>query len=135
MSAEYSAEVVELGDQIVALSPSKAGDLLTYLKETYNIEPFGCPPSIQPDIQPDKKPEVQEQTEFSIFITGYDQNNKVGLVKTYREISGRGLKESMDAIVATATGTPLLVKENLPKEEALKLKANLEAASAKVELK
>lgn len=135
MSAEYSADVVELGDQIVALSPSKAGDLLVYLKETYNIEPFGSFPSQQPTQEQPKEEVKQEQAEFAVLITGYDQNNKVGLVKTYREISGKGLKESMDAIVATATGTPLTVKEGLPKEEALKLKAQLEAASAKVELK
>jgi large subunit ribosomal protein L7/L12 len=133
MSATYAAEVVEIGDQISALSPSKAGDLLAYLKETYNIEPAFGPPQLEK--QPEKQPEKpQEQTEWSVILTGYDTNNKVGLVKTYRELSGKGLKESMDAIVATAT-TPLIIKDGISKTEAEKLKATLEAASGKVEIK
>jgi len=134
MGAEYSAGVVELGDQIAALSPSKAGDLVAYLKETYNIEPAFGPPQLQ---QEEKKQEIKppEQTEFSVVLVGFDQNNKVGLVKTYREISGKGLKESMDMIVGTSAGPGLLVKEGLPKAEAEKMKATLEAQGGKVELK
>lgn len=133
--SEYSAEIVEIGNQIAALSPSKAGDLLAYMKERYNIVPIGIPQFKQPDKQEEKKPETQAKTEWSVFIINYDPSNKVGLVKLYREISGRGLKESMDAIVATASGTALAVKENVSKEEAEKVKAQLEAASAKVELR
>lgn len=134
MSATYAAEVVEIGDQISALSPSKAGELLAYLKETYNIEPAFGPPQSRPEKEPDKQVE-QVQTEWSVILTGYNPNNKVGLVKTYREISGKGLKESMDMIVGTASGPGLLVKEGISKAEAEKLKAQLEAASGKVELK
>lgn len=134
MSVTYAAEVMEIGDQISALSPSKAGELLDYLKETYNIEPAFGSPQFQPP--PDKKPEEKpEQSEFSVILTGYDTNNKVGLVKTYREISGKGLKESMDMIVGTTSGPGLLVKEGLSKAEAEKLKATLETNGGKVEIK
>lgn len=136
MGAEYSAEVVELGDQIAALSPSKAGDLVNYLKITYNIEPAFGPPSLEPQTETKKDEKPPEQTEFSVVLVGFEESKRIGLVKTYREISGKGLKESMDAVVmGTAAGLGLLVKEALPKEEALKLKATLEAAGGKVELK
>lgn len=132
---EFSPEVVEIGDQIAALSPSKATDLLAYMKERYNIVPAFGAPQVQERQETKQETKQEVKTEWSVFITNYDPNNKVGLVKLYREISGRGLKESMDAIVATATGTALAVKENVSKEEAEKVKAQLEAASAKVELR
>ena len=134
MGAEYDAVVMEVGDQIAVLNPSKAEALLAYMKEKYNIEPPFSPPQKEKEREPEKQVE-QVQTEWSVILTGYDANNKVGLVKTYRELSGVGLKEAMAAIVATATGTPLTIKEGLSKTDAEKLKAQLEAASGKVELK
>lgn len=133
---EYSADVIEIGDQIAVLSPVKAGELVDYLKQVYNIEPaFGPPQFKEKEKEKEKQPPESEKTEWAVVLTGYDPNNKVGLVKTYRELSGRGLKESMEAIVATNTGTPLVVKEGITKEEADKLKSQLEAAAGKVELK
>lgn len=129
---EYSAEVVAIGDQIAALSPSKAGDLLAYMKETYNIEPAFGPPTQGPP-PPPKEEKQPEKTEFSVVLTGYDDTKRIGLTKTYREVSGRGLKESMEAIVASAT-TALIVKAGIPKDEADKLKALLESQGGKVEL-
>jgi large subunit ribosomal protein L7/L12 len=134
MSATCAAEVMEIGDQISALSPSKAGELLAYLKETYNIEPAIGLPSFQPESEK-KIEKTPEQSEFSVILTGYDTNNKIGLVKTYREMSGKGLKESMDVIVGTSSGPGLLVKEGMSRTDAEKLKATLEANGGKVEIK
>jgi len=130
MSAEYSASVVEIGDRIAALSPSKAGDLLTYLKETYNIEPFGAPP-IQEQPKEKQVEKAPEQTEFTLVLESYDQAKKISLVKSYREATGVGLKDAMAAINAC----PATVKENMPKAEAEKLKALLEDCGGTVTMK
>lgn len=64
MGAKYDAVVVDIGDQISALSPSKAGELLAYLKDIYNIEPIFGPPQL-----------------WSVIFTGYDTNNRIALVE------------------------------------------------------
>ncbi len=56
---------------------------------------------------------------------------KINVIKVVREVTGLGLKESKDLV----DGAPKPLKENVPREEATKMKADLEAAGAKVELK
>ncbi|MFA7231426.1 MAG: 50S ribosomal protein L7/L12 [Victivallaceae bacterium] len=73
---------------------------------------------------------VEEQTEFNVIITGFG-DKKVGVIKEVRTITGLGLKEAKDLVEAA----PKAVKEGVTKEEATKLKTQLEAAGATVELK
>ena len=76
-------------------------------------------------------PVVEEQTEFTIILKAYPADKKVGTIKVIREITGLGLKEAKDLV----EGAPKPVKEGVAKEEADKIKATLEKAGAKVELK
>ena len=73
---------------------------------------------------------VEEQTEFTVVLKAVGEK-KVEVIKAVRAITGLGLKEAKDLV----EGAPKPVKEGVNKDEAEKLKAQLEKAGAKVELK
>ena len=73
---------------------------------------------------------VEEKTEFNVVLAEVGAN-KIAVIKAVREATGLGLMEAK----AMVEGTPATIKENAPTEEANALKAALEAAGAKVELK
>ena len=73
---------------------------------------------------------VEEQTEFNVIMTAYGEN-KVGVIKAIRTITGLGLKEAKDLV----EGVPSTVKEGISKDESAKIKKDLEDAGAKVEVK
>jgi large subunit ribosomal protein L7/L12 len=75
-------------------------------------------------------PAVEEQTEFTVMLTGAGAN-KINVIKVVREITSLGLKEAKDLV----DGAPKPVKEGVSKEEAEKIKAKLTEAGASVELK
>jgi large subunit ribosomal protein L7/L12 len=75
-------------------------------------------------------PAVEEKTEFTVVLTEVGAN-KISVIKTVRELSGLGLKESKDLVESA----PATVKEGISKEEAATLKQKLEAAGATVEVK
>ena len=73
---------------------------------------------------------AEEKTDFDVILTG-DGGKKVPVIKAVRGITGLGLKEAKELVESA----PKAVKEGIPKEEAEKLKAELEEAGASVELK
>ena len=74
---------------------------------------------------------VEEKTEFDVVMTGFDAAAKIKVIKVVREVTGQGLAEAK----ATVEGTPSTLKEGISKADAEELKAKLEEAGAKVELK
>ncbi len=75
-------------------------------------------------------PAVEEQTEFNVVMTSHGAN-KINVIKVVRTITGLGLKEAKDMV----EGVPSTVKEGASKEDAEKIKKDLEEAGATVELK
>lgn len=73
---------------------------------------------------------AEEKTEFNIVLTSAG-DNKIGVIKVVRTLTGLGLKEAKDAVEKT----PSVLKEGASKDEAEAAKKELEAAGAKVELK
>jgi large subunit ribosomal protein L7/L12 len=73
---------------------------------------------------------VEAQTEFTVMLTAVG-DKKIEVIKEVRAITSLGLKEAKDLV----EGAPKAVKEGVTKEEAEKIKAQLEKAGAKVELK
>lgn len=71
-----------------------------------------------------------EKTEFDVILTAVG-DKKIGVIKEVRAITGLGLKEAKDLV----DGAPKAVKEGIAKDEAEKIKAQLEAAGAQVEIK
>ena len=73
---------------------------------------------------------AEEKTEFDVILASFG-DNKVAVIKEVRAITGLGLKEAKDLVEAA----PKAIKEAVSKEDADKIKAQLEAAGAKVEVK
>jgi large subunit ribosomal protein L7/L12 len=74
---------------------------------------------------------AEEQTEFSVTLTEYPADKKVGIIKVVREVTGLGLKEAKDLV----EGVPALVKDAVAKAEVDAIKKKFEEAGAKVAVK
>ncbi len=124
----YAAEIVSLGDKIVALSLAQARALSEYLKEVHGLEAAaGVAVAAAPVAA---APVEEEKTEFDVVLNEAGAN-KIGVIKVVREITGLGLKEAKDLV----DGAPKTVKEAAAKADAESFKKKLEEAGAKVTLK
>ena len=74
---------------------------------------------------------AEEKTEFDVILAGFDAAAKIAVIKEIRGITGLGLKEAKDLV----EGAPKTIKEAVAKDEAEKIKATLEGAGAKIEIK
>jgi large subunit ribosomal protein L7/L12 len=74
---------------------------------------------------------VEEQTEFTVMLTGFAADKKIQVIKEIRGVTSLGLKEAKDLV----EGSPAAVKEGVTKAEAADIKAKLEAAGGTVEVK
>jgi large subunit ribosomal protein L7/L12 len=127
----YAAEIVSLGDKIVALSLAQARALSEYLKEVHGLEAAagGVMMAAAPAAAA-AAPAEEEKTEFDVVLSEAGAN-KIGVIKVVREITGLGLKEAKDLV----DGAPKTVKEAVAKADAETFKKKLEEAGAKVALK
>jgi large subunit ribosomal protein L7/L12 len=132
----FAPEITSLGDQIAKLTIVQAVQLKDYLKEQYKIEPAagGAVVMAGPGggaggaAAPAK---AEEKTEFTVVLEGFDAAKKINVIKVVRELTGLGLKEAKELV----EGAPKPVKENISKEDAEKMKKQLEDGGAKVSLK
>ncbi len=131
--AEVATELKEIGDKIAGLTLKQAVDLASYLKEAHGIEPAaggvvmaggggggGAAPAEK----------AEEKSTFDVVLKAGGEK-KIQVIKVVRQATGLGLKEAKDLV----EGAPKTVKENLSKDEAEKLKKELEEQGASVELK
>jgi large subunit ribosomal protein L7/L12 len=130
----WAPEVKDLGDKLVALTVAKAVELGDYLEEVHKIKPAASAVAVAPGgggggAAVAEKP--AEKTEFTVQLDGFDAAKKINVIKVVREITGLGLKEAKDLV----EGAPKAVKENISKDDAEKLKKQLEDGGAKVSLK
>ncbi|MDR2467465.1 MAG: 50S ribosomal protein L7/L12 [Spirochaetaceae bacterium] len=72
----------------------------------------------------------EEKTEFNVILKAFDESKKIAVIKEVRQATGLGLKEAKDLV----EGAPKPLKENVPKEEADKIKKAVEAAGGTVEV-
>jgi large subunit ribosomal protein L7/L12 len=129
---QWSAEIKDIGDKIVALTVSKAVELGNYLEKVHNIKPAASAvAAVGPVVGPAVVEKPAEQTEFTVVLEGFDAAKKINVIKIVREITGLGLKEAKDLV----EGSPKPVKENVSKDEANKLKQKLEEGGGKASLK
>jgi large subunit ribosomal protein L7/L12 len=131
---EYSANTKTLGDQIVKLTLKEAKELSDYLKDVHGIEPAagGAVVMAGPAGGGDGAGGAakEEKTEFDVVMESFG-DNKINVIKVVRAATGLGLKEAKDLV----EGVPSKVKEAVSKEDAEKLKKELEDAGAKVTIK
>jgi large subunit ribosomal protein L7/L12 len=122
------ADLSKIVDELSQLTVLEASELSKLLEEKWGVS-AAAPIAMMAGAAPAAAP-VEEQTEFNVVLTEFGAQ-KINVIKEVRAITGLGLKEAKDLVEAV----PKAVKEGVTKEEAAKLKAQLEAAGAKVELK
>ncbi|MEK6572183.1 MAG: 50S ribosomal protein L7/L12 [Bacteroidota bacterium] len=125
------AAVQEIVEKIEKLTLLEAAELKKALEERFGVTAAapvavaGVAPAAVGGLAP-----VEEKTEFSVFLKNVGAQ-KINVIKIVRAATGLGLKEAKDLV----DGAPKAVKDTVPKEEAEKLKKELEDAGAQVELK
>ena len=129
----FSDAIKALGDQIMGMTLKDAKELSDYLKEVYGVEPAagGAVMVAGPAAAADAAPAAEEKTEFDVILEGFDAAKKIGVIKVVRTATGAALGEAR----ALVEGAPKPIKTGLAKEDAEKLKKELEEAGAKVSLK
>lgn len=128
---EYSETTKSLGEKIVGLTLKEAKELSDYLENEHGIKPAaggGVMMAAPTDGGGGEAAAVQ--TEFDVVLEGFG-DKKIGVIKVVRTLTGLGLKEAKDLV----EGVPSKVKEGVEKEEAEKVKKELEEAGATVSIK
>jgi large subunit ribosomal protein L7/L12 len=123
------AKVQELLDAIGSLTLIEAAELVKAMEDKFGIS-AAAPVAVAAAAGPAAAEAADEQTEFDVILSGFG-DNKVAVIKEVRAITGLGLKEAKELV--EAGGKP--VKEKVSKEEAEKIKQQLAAAGATVEVK
>jgi large subunit ribosomal protein L7/L12 len=129
---EYSPGSKELGDKIVQLTLKEAKELSDYLENIHGIKPAagGAVMMAPAGGGGGAAAPVEAQTEFSVILEGFG-DKKIGVIKVVRAATSLGLKEAKDLV----EGVPSKIKEGISKEDADKLKKELEEAGATVSIK
>lgn len=130
-SAVIEQDLKDLGDKIVGLTLLQAKKLADYLEETHGIKPAaGGAVVVQGGGGGAAAPAAEEKTEFDVVLTGFGEN-KIAVIKVVRGATGLGLKEAKDLV----EGVPKPVKQGISKEDAEKLKKEIEASGGTCEIK
>lgn len=124
---EVPAKFQALVEQIEKLSVLDLAELVKVLEAKFGVS--AAAPMMAVAAGPAAAP-VEEKTEFTVELTA-SGDNKIAVIKAVRALTQLGLKEAKDLVDAA----PKVVKEAVKKEEAEKMKKDLETAGAKVTLK
>jgi large subunit ribosomal protein L7/L12 len=123
------ADLQRLVDDLSKLTVIEAADLAKLLEEKWGVSAAAAVAVAAAPGGAAAAP-VEEKTEFTVVLTSYGEK-KIEVIKEVRALTGLGLKEAKELV----EGAPKPVKEGVSKDEAEKVKAQLEKAGAKVELK
>src|SRR5881227_98136 len=122
------ADLSKIVDELSSLTVLEAADLAKMLEEKWGVSAAAAVAVAGPAAA--AAAPVEEKTEFSVVLAAVGEK-KIEVIKEVRALTGLGLKEAKELV----EGAPKPVKESLSKDEAEKVKAQLEKAGAKVELK
>ena len=120
-----SEKIVKFVEEIKTLTVLELAELVSAIEEE-----FGVTAAAPVAVVAAAGPAVEEKTEFDVVLVEAGAS-KMGVIKAVKELTGLGLKEAKDLV----DNCPKTVKEAAPKADAEALKAKLEEAGAKVELK
>jgi large subunit ribosomal protein L7/L12 len=123
------ADLAKIVDELSKLTVLEAADLAKMLEEKWGVSAAAAVAVAAAPGGAAAAP-VEEQTEFAVELSAIG-DKKIEVIKEVRAITGLGLKEAKDLVEAA----PKMVKEGVGKDEAEKLKKQLEAAGAKVTVK
>jgi large subunit ribosomal protein L7/L12 len=122
------ANLEKLVEELSALTVLEAAQLSKLLEEKWGVS-AAAPVAVAAAAGAAAAPAAEAKDEFTVVLAAAG-DKKINVIKAVREITGLGLKEAKDLV----EGAPKPVKEGVPKADAEKLKAKLEAEGAKVEL-
>ena len=124
------ADLAKIVDDLSSLTVLEAAELAKMLEEKWGVSAAAAVAVAAGPAAGAAAPAVEEQTEFTVVLAATG-DKKIEVIKEVRAITGLGLKEAKDLV----EGAPKPVKESVAKDEAEKIKGQLEKAGAKVELK
>ena len=124
------ADLAKIADELSTLTVIEASELSKMLEERWGVS-AAAPVAVAatPGAAPAAE-EAEEQTEFTVILASFGEK-KINVIKEVRAITSLGLKEAK----ALVEGVPNAVKEDVSKDDAAKIKEQLEAAGATVEVK
>jgi len=123
------ADLQKLVDDLSALTVIEAAELSKLLEEKWGVS-AAAPVAVAAAPAAAAAAPAEEQTEFTVILADAG-DKKINVIKEVRAITGLGLKEAKDLV----EGAPKNVKEGVSKDEAGKIKKQLEEAGAKVDIK
>ena len=121
------ADLAKLVDQLSELSVLEAAELSKLLEDKWGVT-AAAPVAVA--AAGAAAPAAEAKDEFEVVLASAG-DNKINVIKEVRAITGLGLKEAKDLV----DGAPKSIKSDVKKDEAEKIKAQIEAAGGKVELK
>lgn len=124
------ADLQKIVDELSTLTVIEAAELSKMLEEKWGVSAAAPVAVAAAGGGAAAAAPVEEKTEFDVILTSFGEN-KINVIKEVRAITGLGLGEAK----ALVEGAPKTVKEGANKQEAADIKAKLEAAGAKVDLK
>ncbi|MBC6416853.1 MAG: 50S ribosomal protein L7/L12 [Rhodospirillales bacterium] len=131
------ADLDKLVEELSNLTVLEAADLAKKLEDAWGVSAAAAAPMVMPALpgaaaggEGDAAPAVEEKTEFDVILASFG-DKKINVIKEIRSITGLGLKEAKELVESA----PKPVKEAVSKEEADKIKEQLEGVGATVEVK
>jgi len=124
------ADLKAFAEQLVNLTVKEVNELAKILKEEYGIEPAAAAVAVAGPVAAAEGAKAEEKSTFTVFMN-HPGGAKLQIVKLVKDITNLGLKEAKELV----DKSPVAIKENVSKEEAESIKAQLAEAGADVELK
>ena len=125
-----SEKITAIFDEIKSLTLLEMNELVKLLEEEFGVSATAVAVAGGAAAGGAAAPAAEEKTEFDVVMTSFG-DKKMGVIKAVKEITGLGLKEAKDLV----EGAPKTLKEGVSKDEAEKIKEQLVAAGATVEIK
>ncbi len=122
-----SEKITQIIEEVKAMTVLELSELVKALEEEFGVS-AAAPVAVA--AAPGAAAAAEEKTEFDVVLTDVGAN-KIAVIKVIREVTGLGLKEAKEI----ADNAPKTLKEAISKDDAEAMKAKLEEAGAKVELK
>ena len=127
-TVEVSKEITELIEKLEVMTVLDCVNLVKALEDKWGVSAAAPAAAAAGPAGPAEA--VEEQTEFDVILTEMGAS-KIAVIKAVRSVTGLGLKDAKDLVESA----PKAVKEAVSKDEAAKIKAEMEEAGAKVEVK
>lgn len=123
------ADLRKFVEEIKTLSIVEVSELVKMLEEEFGVSAAAPMAAAQAPVA--QAAQEEEKTEFNVVLASVDASKKIAAIKVVRELTGLGLSEAK----AVVDGAPATVKEHVATAQAKEMKAKLEEAGCKVELK